>query len=102
MVQRGFCDVAFSPPTHTASPASMQQHCAALCCQQAALQQQQQLPPLNTHPPTPTLMPGTMFCSLRQSVIFLPVLVDWNSVSSNMMAPLMYLPRPGVVTSSSR
>lgn len=59
--------------------------------------------PIPTHSHSqPTLIPGMMFCSLRQSVIFLPELVLWKRVSSNMIAPLMYLPRPGVVHSSSR
>ena len=31
-----------------------------------------------------------------------PLRVSWNRVSSNRMAPEMYWPRPGVVTSSSR
>lgn len=95
--------LAFSLPTHTQrrQPASMQKPHPVLPTSSttaaAAIAEQQQVP-LYTH----TLIPGTMFCSFRQSVIFLPVLVDWNRVSSNMMAPEMYLPRPGVVTSSSR
>jgi hypothetical protein len=36
------------------------------------------------------LMPGTMFWALSTSTKGTPSLVDWYSVSSNMIAPLMY------------
>ena len=47
-------------------------------------------------------MPGTMPPSTKQSTMRLPSVVFWYSVSSNMMAPEMYSPRPGVVHSSCR
>ncbi len=49
-----------------------------------------------------TLMPGTMFCSFKQSTMSLPSLVDWYRVSSKSIAPEIYSPSPGVVHSSCR
>lgn len=47
-------------------------------------------------------IPGMMFCLLSSSTMVVPVVVFWYRVSSNIMAPEMYWPRPGVVHSSSR
>ena len=47
-----------------------------------------------------TLIPGTMFCSFKQSTIFFPSVVDWYRVSSKRMEPEMYCPKPGVVNKS--
>jgi len=44
--------------------------------------------------PLSTLMPGTIPWAISISLIFLPLLQDWYSVSSKRIAPDMYWPRP--------
>jgi hypothetical protein len=47
-----------------------------------------------------TLMCGTVFCSFKQSIMSLALVVDWHKVSLKMMVLDTYSLRPGLVHGS--